>query len=296
MTGDIEEWAARASRVTVGGESVAVVDLPAREGEQSRPLLVIHGYPTSSIDFQAVAGPLSAGRRVVLVDLPGYGLSAKPDRPYSLFGQADVVVAVAADAGLDRVDLLTHDMGDSVGGELLARSLEGTLGFELRRRVVTNGSIYLGLAQLTDGQQALRRMPDERLPEGVGPDAAGLTDVLVELCAPARRTDEVRARMRAGAELVVRDGGNRLMARLIRYIDERARHETRWTGAIESHPSPLTLVWGRYDPIAVATMVDRLAERRPDAAVTWLDAGHWPMIELPDEFTRAVLAGLDGAG
>jgi pimeloyl-ACP methyl ester carboxylesterase len=293
---DIEGWAALATHVKVDGESVAVFDLPPRlldRPEQGPPLLVIHGYPTSSIDFQPVVDVLAAHRRVVLLDLPGCGLSDKPDRAYSLFGQADVVEAVVADLGLDGVDLLTHDMGDSVGGELLARSLDGTLGFEVRRRVVTNGSIYLDLAQLTDGQKALRQMPDAVLPEGLAPDADRLTEVLLELCAPDRRTGEVRDRLRAGAELVVRGDGNRLLARLIRYIDERARHEDRWTGAIETHPSPLAVVWGRHDPIAVAAMVDRLAERRPDAAVTWLDAGHWPMVEQPDAFADAAIAGLD---
>jgi pimeloyl-ACP methyl ester carboxylesterase len=296
---DIAAWAGLATPVPVGGESVAVIDLPARGAEQGPPLLVIHGYPTSSIDFQPVADALAAHRRVVLLDLPGYGLSDKPDRAYSLFGQADVVEAVAAELGLDRVDLLTHDMGDSVGGELLARSRDGALGFDVRRRVVTNGSIYLDLAHLTDGQQALRQMPDAVLPDGFAPDADRLTGVLLDLCGPGLpdlsdpRAGEVQDRLQAGAELVVRGDGNRLLARLIRYIDERARHEERWTGAIESHPSPLAVVWGRHDPIAVAAMVDRLAERRADAAVTWLDAGHWPMVERPDAFAEAVLAGLD---
>jgi pimeloyl-ACP methyl ester carboxylesterase len=290
---DSAGWAALAAHVAVAGESVAVIDLPPRGAERGPALLVIHGYPTSSIDFQPVADTLAAHRRVVLLDLPGCGLSDKPDRAYSLFGQADVVEAVAAGRGLDRVDLLTHDMGDSVGGELLARSLDGTLGVDVRRRVVTNGSIYLDLAHLTDGQQALRRMPDAVLPDGLAPDADRLTGLLLDLCAPDLRTDEIRDRLRAGAELVVRGGGNRLLARLVRYIDERARHEPRWTGAIETHPSPLAVVWGRHDPIAVAPMVDRLAQRRPDAAVTWLDAGHWPMVEQPGAFAEAVIAGLD---
>ncbi len=292
---DIAGWAGLAETVPVAGESVAVVDLPARGDEHGPPLLVIHGFPTSSVDFQPVVERLAAHRRVVLLDLPGYGLSDKPDRPYSLFAQADVVAAVAAERGLDGVDLLTHDMGDSVGGELLARSLDGVLGLDVRRRVLTNGSIYLDLAHLTDGQQALRGMPDAALPDELAVDADGLTGLMLDLCGPERRTDAVRDRLRAGADLVVRNGGNRLMARLIRYIDERAQHERRWTGAIETHPSPLTVVWGRHDPIAVTAMVDRLAERRPDAAVTWLDAGHWPMVELPDAFADAVIAGLDAA-
>jgi pimeloyl-ACP methyl ester carboxylesterase len=263
-------------------------------------LLVVHGFPTSSVDFAPVLERLALGRRVVLLDLPGYGMSAKPDRRYSLFGQADVVEAVAEALGLDEVDLLTHDMGDSVGGELLARTIDATSPLRIRRRVLTNGSIYLDMAQLTDGQKLLRSLPDEMLPPGAGIDADGLTEALADLCATAWKGDPVVvSRLRDGAELAVRDEGGRLLPRLIRYLDERAAHESRWTGAIESHPSPLAVVWGRHDPIAVPAMVDRLVAERSDhggsATVTWLDAGHWPMVERPPAFADAVLAGLDAA-
>ena len=289
----VEAWAARASRIPVGGEQVAVVDVAAAGAETGPPLLVIHGFPTSSIDFAPVLDRLAAGRRVVLVDLPGYGLSDKPDRAYSLFGQADAVEAVARERGLGEVDLLTHDMGDSVGGELLARTAEGGSPLRVRRRVIANGSIYLDLAHLTDGQKLLRSLPDEMLPEGAGPDAAALAATLAVLCSPAPPAAAAAEHLRAGAELVIREGGGRLLPRLIRYLDERGVHEHRWTGAIESHPAPLGVVWGRGDPIAVPAMVDQLASRRRDAAVTWLDAGHWPMVEQPGAFAAAVLATLD---
>jgi pimeloyl-ACP methyl ester carboxylesterase len=299
---EVAAWAARSRTVTVGGEAIAVVDVPAAgdvaagrpdRGAPVPPLLVVHGFPTSSIDFAPIVDRLAERRRVVLLDLPGYGLSAKPDRAYSLFGQADVVEAVVADAGLAdvEVDLLTHDMGDSVGGELLARTLDGTGRLRVRRRVLTNGSIYLDLARLTDGQKVLRAMPDEMLERGL--DAPDLTATLAALCVPEPAPgSDARRLLRAAAELVGRDG-SRLLPRLIRYLDERARHESRWTGAVEAHPAPLTVVWGRHDPIAVAPMIHRLAERRPDAAVTWLDAGHWPMVEQPEAFAGAVLAALD---
>jgi pimeloyl-ACP methyl ester carboxylesterase len=294
---EVRAWAARAAAVDVGGEAVAVVDTGSPPAAaDGPPLLVVHGFPTSSVDFAPVLERLSAGRRVVLLDLPGYGLSSKADRAYSLFGQADAVEAVAAHAGLGEVDLLTHDMGDTVGGEVLARTLEGASSLSVRRRVLTNGSIYLAMAHLTDGQQLLRSLPDEALPAGRGVDADALAASLLALCGPntGDAGGEPARHLRVGAELAVRAGGGRLLPRLIRYLDERARHEGRWTGAVESHPSPLAVVWGRHDPIAVAPMVDRLVERRPDAAVTWLDAGHWPMVERPREFADAVVQALVG--
>lgn len=286
----IDSWRARGTVLELT-EHVFVVDVPPAEDAVGPPVLVLHGFPTSSIDFHGVVDLLAARRRVVLLDLPGYGLSAKVDRAYSLFEQADVVEAVAGELGLTEVDLLTHDMGDSVGGEVLARSLDGTLPFAIRRRVLTNGSIYLGLAQLTDGQKFLSALPDEALDDEVAPTAEMLTFSLTATLAPgAEPTPEVVAAALAIAE----GGGNRLLPRLIRYLDERRQHEHRWTGAIETHPAPLHVVWGDQDPIAVWAMTDQLLERRADATRVRLEGvGHYPMVEAPERFVAAVLEGLD---
>ena len=98
---------------------------------------------------------------MLLLDFLGYGFSAKPDQAYTLAEQADVVVAFTAALGIDRLALLSHDMGDTVGGELLARQLDGTWPVEVTRRVLTNGSIYIGMAQLSPGQQLLLALPDD---------------------------------------------------------------------------------------------------------------------------------------
>ena len=91
----------------------------------------------------------------------------------------------------------------------------------------------------------------------------------------------------------MREDGGSLLPRLIRYIEDRRAREARYTGAIEDHPSALTIVWGDQDPIAVVAMAHRLAERRPDATLRVLEGlGHYPMLEQPDAFTEAVLAGL----
>lgn len=271
------------------GHDIFVVDAPATSETSAPPLLVLHGYPTSSIDFATTIDALAKKRRVVAFDMLGYGLSAKPDQRYSLFEQADIAEAVAEACRLEVVDLLTHDMGDSVGGELLARSIDGTLGFDVRRRVLTNGSIYLDLVQFTDGQKFLLSLPDERL-DGDLP-AEGLVAALHAILKPGFPPDDPH--LRAAAELVVRDGGGAVQPRLIRYIEERRVHEDRWTGAIERHPAPLGIVWGDLDPVAVYPMAERLRDRRPDAGFTRLEGvGHYPMIEDPMPFAEAVIAHL----
>ena len=221
-------------------------------------------------------------------DLLGFGLSDKPDQRYSLLKQADLIDAIARSLGLDEVALVTHDIGDSVGGELLARHLDGTLGFDVTRRVITNGSIYLGMAHLTDGQQLLLSLPDERLVDGLGRDA--LVPALQATFAPGSTVPDED--VETAIDLILREGGDLLLPRTSRYVEERREHESRWTGAIERHPSPLTIVWGDADPIAVWPMAERLHDARPDATLVRLRAvGHYPMLEAPD----ALAAALDHA-
>ncbi len=292
---EIAEWEARGRRLAVEGPSlpaqeVFVVDVAAADASSDlEPLLVVHGFPTSSFDWAHLVDRLAARRRVVLVDLPGFGLSDKPDRPYTIAGAADAVQAVADRLGLDRLALLTHDMGDTVGGELLARQAAGEWEVEVTRRVLTNGSIYIAMAQLTDGQLMLLSLPDERGANGPGPELLAMS-LVATLAARHQGTVD----MGAHAELVCHDGGDTLLPRTIRYIEERRANEERFTGAIETHPSPLTVIWGPEDPIAVAAMTDRLLEARPDARRTWVDgAGHYPQNEDPDAYLAAVLDALD---
>jgi len=287
----VAEWEARGSYRELAGHRVFTVEVPPEGPERLEPLLVVHGFPTSSFDFHSVVGPLSAGRRVLLLDLLGYGLSAKPDLAYHLDLEAEVVAAYTASLGVTEVALLTHDVGDTVGGELLARQLEGRWPVSITRRVITNGSVYIAMAHLSTGQELLLALPDERLADDDLLNAATIGAGLAATFSPGAVVDG--AELAAMSELVAHGGGNRLLPRLIRYIEERRRNERRYTGAIEAHPSPLAIVWGRDDPIAVPAIADRLAESRAGSPLTWLDGvGHYPMVEAPGAFAAAVLAHL----
>ena len=58
-------------------------------------LVLLHGFPSSSLDFHRILPRLAEGRRVVLLDFPGFGYSDKPTAyGYSLMEQADVVLMV----------------------------------------------------------------------------------------------------------------------------------------------------------------------------------------------------------
>jgi pimeloyl-ACP methyl ester carboxylesterase len=289
-------WEAIGTHRELCGERIFTIDAPSIGPERHVPLLVLHGFPTSSFDYAAVLDGLRAGRRVLLLDMLGYGLSAKPDRAYAMALQADIAAAYVAALGVDRLALLTHDMGDTVGGELLARRADGAWPVEVTRRVVTNGSIYIEQAHLTGGQQMLLGLPDEVLAGPIPIDAASVAQSLRDTfsaATPLVPEGWPEDPVPAAAAQVVHDDGHRVLPRLIRYIEERRANERRFTGAIETDPSPLHIVWGLDDPIAVASMVDTLLAARPDATASRLEGvGHYPMVEAPQRFLGAALAGL----
>jgi pimeloyl-ACP methyl ester carboxylesterase len=287
----VREWEAAGRRIDAAAGQVWMADLPPIGPLAGDPVLVVHGFPTCSYDWRHVLPTLRAGRRAVLLDLPGFGLSDKPDVRYSIRGYADAVEAVVAAAGLERAVLVTHDLGDSVGGELLARDLDGDLGFAITQRIITNGSIYMDLVQLTDGQQMLLAAPDEPLDLaalGLDPEQGFKSGLAGTFAVPP--TDEELA---AQWELASRVDGHHLLTRTIRYIEDRRAEERRFTAPIETHPSPLAIVWGELDPVARYPMALRLAEVRPDATLTTLDGvGHYPMVEDPERFAAACAAAL----
>ncbi|HLN43141.1 MAG TPA: alpha/beta hydrolase [Acidimicrobiales bacterium] len=280
-------WEGRGTYRTLGAFRTFTVDVASTGPETLEPLLVVHGFPSSSFDYHRVVDAMAEHRRVLLFDMIGYGLSAKPDRAYTIDLQADVAEAFVADTGVSTLALLTHDLGDTVGGELLARQAEGRWPVEITRRVITNGSIYIEMAHLSPGQLLLLSLPDERLPDTAGIDGPSMQASLAATFSAHSRAED--SDLAGEWELISHDQGHLLLPRTIRYIEERRRNQVRFTGAIESHPSPLAIVWGTDDPIAVRDMATRLHGVRPDASLTWLeDIGHYPMLEAPSAFLDAV--------
>lgn len=289
------EWAASGEWISGPNGRTWCARFGAHNEAGNPPLLCLHGFPTNSHDWHLVLESLRAERDLVVLDVHGFGLSDKPDHRYSIRGYCDDVEAVIAHFGLTEVDLLTHDMGDTVGGELLARRLEGTSQQSVRRRVVTNGSIYIDMAQLTTGQQLLLGLPDAVEP-AVGADGgASFRGGVAATFADATVLDpDGELGLDVTVALSVRNDGLSRLPRTIRYIEDRRAEERRFTGAIESHPSPVGLVWGDRDPVAVHAMALHFLEARPDAPLVTLEGvGHYPMVEAPDRFAAAVLDLLD---
>jgi len=130
------------------------------QGNPDNPaILMIHGYPTSSFDYADLFRELSKDHYVCALDTPGYGFSDKPrdGYEYSMFDDARLVDEyIRKVADLDEFTLFTHDKGDSVGLALLQiYQAYNVKPYTINHHFITNGNIYLPLAQLTVGQKAL---------------------------------------------------------------------------------------------------------------------------------------------
>ncbi|NXI89455.1 MEST protein, partial [Psophia crepitans] len=88
-------------------------------------VVLLHGFPTSSYDWCKIwEGLTQRFHRMIALDFVGFGFSDKP-RPhhYSIFEQASIVEELVRHLGLrhQRINLLSHDYGDTVAQELLHR-------------------------------------------------------------------------------------------------------------------------------------------------------------------------------
>ena len=280
LTPRVRAWRDDGEYVMVGGDRIFV-----RRRNAPGPLrLFLHGFPSSSYDWRGTLSSLDHVSTLAL-DFLGFGLSDKPRHlTYSLFTQADIVEQLLA--GESRpVVLVAHDMGTSVATELLARDLEGRLGFNLTGALLFNGSVIIERASLTWAQKALR--------SPVGPALARLSSRRVFVRQFARLFSEARPLSDEEAEdqwvLWRRAGGARLAHRLIHYIGERRTYASRWHGAVHDWDGDLRLVWGMRDPVATPHVLAGLRELRPAAPVTELPAvGHYAQIEQPEKIAAAV--------
>lgn len=107
--------------MTSTAKDVQVLDSTMRYAETGtgRPVLLLHGNPTSSYLWREVV-PRLPGRRIAL-DLIGMGGSGKPDIGYRLADHIRYVEAFTDAVGLDDFVLAAHDWGVAIGFEYLRR-------------------------------------------------------------------------------------------------------------------------------------------------------------------------------
>lgn len=87
------------------------------------PVVLLHGLGADAQTFSGAFGPgVLPDRRLIAPDLPGHGASPRGTCTCTVGDYAEVVLALLAELGVERYDLVAHSMGGAVGIVLAERS------------------------------------------------------------------------------------------------------------------------------------------------------------------------------
>lgn len=246
------------------------------------PLLLLHGTSSSLHTWDGWVSRLVAGRRVVRLDLPGFGLTGPaPDHDYRSTRLARVARTLLDRLGIDRADVA----GNSLGGRVAL-----TLASESPERV--------GKLVLVDAAGMSGQAPPQIFRVARAPVVGGLLRWITPRFLVAKNVREVYGDpSRVDDPLIdryyelARRAGNReaLLKRLNGPRDPDLDAELPRIGA-------RTLVlWGERDRWIPVELGRRMAAGLPDATLVVLPgAGHVPMEEAPQESARVASDFLSG--
>lgn len=257
-----------------------------RQG-QGPSLLLLHGFPTSSWDWQALWPELTTRYQVLAMDFLGFGFSDKPyPHRYTIVEQADLVEKLCSELGISECRILAHDFGDSVAQELLARMMSRQTSLQISAITFLNGGLFPETHRPVLAQRLLL--------SPLGPLIAKLMQ---------KRTLQRNFRRIFGAGqtptteeidgfwlLISLRQGKQVIPAIIRYMRERKVHRDRWLQAMQQSPIPLRLINGIDDPVSGRHLVDRYRQLIQHADVVELPGiGHYPQWEAPDAVLKQLL-------
>ena len=254
------------------------------EGE-GLPLLLIHGYPTASWDWVKIWQPLSQKFQCITLDMLGFGFSDKPQRPYSIFTQADIVCQLMTHLSCQTAHIVSHDYGDTVAQELLARHNDNTLPFAIQTLHLLNGGIFPETHRPLAIQKLLMSPIGGLLVKCF--NKRSLAKNLQKIWGPNSQLK--CAEIDEFWQLIAHNQGLTVMHRLIHYMSERIKNRERWVGALRQTQVPLRLTNGVFDPISGEHLVQRFCQLINHADVIRLEGiGHYPQVEAADQVLSSI--------
>lgn len=244
-------------------------------------VVLVHGLGGFAESWRGTIDLLAGRADVLALDLPGFGLSAKPRGRYDLdfFVRALHNFLDLADVG--QVSLVGHSLGAAVAVayalthpsrvDRLALISGIVPGFDYRPSWLYRVVAVRGLGEIASlcGGRPLYRAAIARCFHTPTREAV---DALVDWSYAARTCWEAKAAYLA----TVRDIRDDFV--------ERAEAYRRVAGTLAL---PVLLVHGRQDPVVPAVHCASVAKGFRRASVRWLDAcGHFPQLEHADTVNR----------
>ncbi|QHE91519.1 alpha/beta fold hydrolase [Pandoraea fibrosis] len=245
------------------------------------PLILIHGGGPGAYgwsNYRRNAGPLSRNRRVIVIDLPGYGQSeARPVDEAGIYGANARAVLELMDAlNIGKVSLVGNSLG---GGISLRLALDHPERVDRLILMGPGGSIG---ATSTFPSEGLQRMLD--FYEGEGPSLEKLRKVVDLLVYdPSVITESLLEERLATAQ-----SPQTLKNPPLRRQAANPRNEL-WRENLAGLTHRTLLIWGREDKVLPLDMSFILLKLIPNADLhVFSKCGHWAQWEKADVFNQLV--------
>jgi pimeloyl-ACP methyl ester carboxylesterase len=259
--------------VLKGGELDGLVLHYVAEGS-GPAVLFVHGLGGFAESWRHNLHAVGRQAAVYAVDLPGFGQSGKPRRPYSLGFFVAVLEQWRKAVGLTRLTLIGHSLG---GGVVAAYALVHPGRVD---RLALIGGVVPGFGYRPSWVYRLLSTPGigELLAPLIGP---GLLRIALSRCFAVPVAAEVDFLVRSSVSARTSMAGRAAFLSTLRGArDDFTQHSERYRRGLSGLRLPVLSIHGRQDPVVSPSHAEAVARWLPGATLRWLDrCGHFPQIE-----------------
>jgi pimeloyl-ACP methyl ester carboxylesterase len=257
-------------------------------------LIIIHGYPYNSYEWKDVVPLLSKRFRVTVFDLLGFGFSDKPENHYYSFEEyTDLLNKLVVHLRIEQAHIIAHDLGVSIGQELLATEKDWNLNFSIKSICFTNGNLFPDVYQPRLIQRLLSQTPSfvgSFLSKNISKKTVhkNIRKLYGKYSQPS---DEFLEELWG---ILNFNNGKNISYLLGKLVFEKIKYQDRWTLAMKDTHIPLAYICGPADPNSGIEMGTTFEKRIPNGKLIWMDdaIGHWPMIEDKNAFCNQYFSWL----
>ena len=243
------------------------------------PLVLLHGIMDSHRTWRRAAPHLAKSFRVLMPDLPGCGYSGRPDAPYTLTWNADIVSQWMKEIGVEHAHIAGHSYGAGVAQWMILEQRERINRLALVSAGGLGRNVAVGM-RFAAFPFFGRKLTPLALRYGL-PRVLKLASRALGHMEPEEQKKFIEMNSIPGTEMAFQ----RTLEGVINFFGQYMQTAQR-AGEIEEMP-PVALFWGTKDPIIPIKHGHRTMQRSENVTLTsYKNCGHYPHLELPEQFSR----------